>query len=260
MKQDIGDKLPRGVAISWGLVKEPQRGPKRELSVKRIADAAVAIADKEGLGAVSMSRVAESLGFTTMSLYRYIPSKDDLLLLMQEAVSDVPIPPARDGEDWRDVIREYFQATIKLFRDHPWFGDIPIQGAPITPNSLRFADWSLRAFRGLPLNAFEQMSIVLLLASYARACGLLGRDLDRAMRAGASPESISGSTYGDALKQLVTPEQYPDLYPLVASGAYAGENGEAAPVEADFEFGLERILDGIEHYLKTKKAMENNGG
>ena len=74
--------LPRGVALSWGLDKKPKRGPKRELSLKQIVDTAIVIADKDGLSAVSMNRVAASFGFTTMSLYRYVPSKDDLVLLM----------------------------------------------------------------------------------------------------------------------------------------------------------------------------------
>src|SRR6187401_87608 len=99
---DADPELPRGVALAWGVAANPQRGPKRELSIERIVDAAVEIADAEGLGAVSMSRVAASLGFTTMSLYRYVTSKDDLILLMQEGAVLPPVPDESIERGWRD--------------------------------------------------------------------------------------------------------------------------------------------------------------
>ncbi|TJY41987.1 TetR/AcrR family transcriptional regulator [Cohnella pontilimi] len=250
MEGDIEAKLPRGVAMSWGLVKQPQRGPKREMSIEQIVDTAVSIADKEGLSAVSMNRVAASLGFTTMSLYRYIPSKDDLLLLMQEAVSYIDLPDK--AENWRDNLRTYVRITMPVFREHPWFGDIPISGVPLTPNNLRMVDWVLGAMAGLRLHDSEKMSIILLLSSYARATGMLARDMERAIRAGSSPEAFSGTDYSTALKQLVTKDRFPNLHPVMMSGAYTGENEADHTVDNDFDFGLERILDGIEHYLSSK--------
>ena len=72
MAEDADLELPRGVALAWGVAADPQRGPKREMSVERIVDAAVELADAEGLGAVSMAAVAARLGYTPMSLYRYV--------------------------------------------------------------------------------------------------------------------------------------------------------------------------------------------
>ena len=83
-------ELPRGIALAWGIAANPQRGPKREMSVERIVEAAVEIADAEGLGAVSMAAVAARLGFTPMSLYRYVSAKEDLILLMQEEATGAP--------------------------------------------------------------------------------------------------------------------------------------------------------------------------
>ena len=71
--------LPRAVALAWGVAANPQRGPKREMSIERIVDVAVELADAGGLGAVSMAAVASALGFTPMSLYRYVTAKDDLV-------------------------------------------------------------------------------------------------------------------------------------------------------------------------------------
>ncbi|GIP32813.1 TetR/AcrR family transcriptional regulator [Paenibacillus sp. J2TS4] len=255
MDHEAISKLPRAVALSWGIVKESQRGPKREMSIKKIVDAAIAIADKDGLSAVSMSRVAASLGFTAMSLYRYIPSKDDLLLLMQDAVCAIPIPPEEKDIDWRESMREYVRATINVFVEHPWYGDIPISGVPVTPNNLQIIDWALRPMRDFPLNDYEKISIILLLSSYARSTGIIQRDIDRAMRTGASPAVVSGLDYGAALRQLVTPERFPNLDPIIRSGAYTEENVNENTVGNDFDFGLERILDGIEHYLAFRMPV-----
>ncbi|MGG6311658.1 TetR/AcrR family transcriptional regulator [Paenibacillus macerans] len=241
--------LPHGVALTWGLVPEPKRGPKRELSIPEIVAAAVEIADRDGLAAVSMNRVAGSLGYTAMSLYRYIPSKDDLLLLMQEEICDISLPEEQDPDDWRGMMRTFVWSTIDVYKDHPWFGDMPIYGAPITPNSLRFVDWALRGMRHFKISGYAKMSIILLLSSYARACGILQRDMDRALSSGTSPGEFSGLNYSAALMELVTAERFPYLHPLVMSGEYTGEDEADNDVGNDIEFGLERILDGVEHYL-----------
>lgn len=248
--------LPNGVKLAWGIVKQPSRGPKGELSIPKIVEAAIAIADRDGLAAVSMNRVAASLGFSAMSLYRYVSSKDDLLVLMQDAVCEMAIP--EENEDWRDSLRTYVKLTMSVFLEHPWFGDIPVSGAPLTPNNLKIVDWSLRTLRNMPLNDFEKMSIVLLLSSYARAIGMIARDIDQAVRKGADPDSITGMSFTGALKHLVKPEAYPFLYPLVMAGVYTEEDPENNPVGNDFDFGLERILDGIEAYLSTKSGEQES--
>ncbi|WP_127532874.1 TetR/AcrR family transcriptional regulator [Paenibacillus kobensis] len=243
-------KLPPGVALSWGIVKQSRRGPKGELSIQKIVGAAIEIADRDGLAAVSMSKVAQSLGFTSMSLYRYITGKEDLLVLMQNAVCEITIPPLDPDKDWRQEMREYVWACVDLFRAHPWFGDIPITGIPLTPGNLQAIDWVLRIMRNFPLNDFEKMSLLLLLSSYSRACGLIMRDMDRSLAEGGSPEQFGGAGYGDALRELVKPDRFPFLHPLIMSGSYTDEADN--PIGNDLEFGLERILDGIEHYLQQR--------
>ncbi|MBD3920418.1 TetR/AcrR family transcriptional regulator [Paenibacillus sp. PR3] len=248
--------LPAGAALSWGLVKPSQRGPKREMSIEQIVQTAIDIADKDGLAAVSMGRIASALGFTAMSLYRYIPSKDDLLILMQDEACNFPLPPERPASEWREGLREYVMGTINVFRKHPWYGDIPIFGIPITPNNLRIVDWALRPLREMPLNDYEKMSFVLLLSGYARSCGMIQRDIDRAVQAGSSEREFGGLNYTAALRLLVTQEQYPNLQPLIMSGVYTEENSGENPVGNDLDFGLERILDGIEQYLNQKKQAD----
>ena len=244
-------ELPRGVALAWGVAANPQRGPKRELSIERIVDAAVEIADAEGLAAVSMSRVAASLGFTTMSLYRYVTSKDDLILLMQEGALLPPVPDDSIERTWRDGITAWVLAMRGAYRAHPWLVDIPISGAPITPNSLLMVDWFLREVRELPLSDGEKMSALLLLTSYARATSAQERDLGAAAAAAADPADVTGANYFEALSELVTPERFPYLSPLLAGGGYVAVPGSAPDdSDDDFSFGLQRILDGIEHHVE----------
>jgi AcrR family transcriptional regulator len=252
-------ELPRAVALAWGIAANPQRGPKRELSIERIVETAIEIADAEGLSAVSMSRVAASLGFTTMSLYRYVTSKDDLILLMSEDATLVSVPDETAERSWREGVKAWVLAMRTAYREHPWLVDIPISGAPITPNSLAIVDWFLREVRDLPLTDGEKMSALLLVTSYTRATATQDRDLSAAAAA-TDPADVSGENAFAALAELVTPERFPHLAPLLAAGGYVAEPGSGSiDTEDDFQFGLERILDGIAFHVSLLDAGETPG-
>lgn len=247
--------LPPRLALAWGVAERPERAPKRELSIERIVEAAIEIADADGLAAVSMAKVAQSLGFTTMSLYRYVTSKDDLLLLMQEAALDVEYPPAHEPADWRAELREWAQFTMAVFASHPWFLDIPVTGAPLTPNNLRGADSGLRALRSTPLDDEEKMSVILLVSGYARNAARLQTDLARAVATVDGDVTVQGSGWLDALRELVDEVRFPYLRPLVEAGTYAGE-GDID----DTAWGLERVLDGIAVYVDARAAGAPGAG
>jgi AcrR family transcriptional regulator len=252
MADAVEEALPRAVALSWGVAERPQRGPKRELSIERIVDTAIQIADDEGLGAVSMSKIATTLGFTTMSLYRYVTSKDDILLLMQDAVCAIPIPAEDEDGEWRDGLRRWAAATIDVMRAHPWFPDIPISGVPLMPNNLAVLDWGLRIMKDLPLSDPEKMSTALTLSSYARAFGVVERDMRRSREQTDRPKQ-SGEAFADALAELVTEERFPYLAPLVRSGVYADDGDDE---QDDYAWGLERILDGLQRYVDARTTGE----
>ena len=88
----------RSVELLWGQPERPNRGPKPGLSVERIVRVAIEIADAEGLPAVSMQRVASEFGFTTMSLYRYVPGKNELIDLMIEHPDLIQRPIVERGD------------------------------------------------------------------------------------------------------------------------------------------------------------------
>jgi len=256
-------ELPPRLALAWGVAERPERVARRELSIERIVEAAVEIADAEGLAGVSMARVAKSLGFTTMSLYRYVTSKDDLLLLMQEVAIDVVFPPAHEPPDWRAELREWALFTLGVYRAHTWVLDIPVTGAPMTPANLRVLDAGLRALRSTPLDDDEKIATILLTSGYARNAALLGRDLDRAVAEAGGDDDALGSAYRDVLRLLVDEVRFPYLRPLVERGTYVPPSGEGLDELDDVAWGLERTLDGVGAYVADREAagaLPDGGG
>ena len=113
-----------------------------------------------------MQRVAKELGYTTMSLYRYVDSKEDLLLLMREAIV-VTAPPA-PADDWRSGVEAWFRGVVAVYREHPWSVYIPTTGPPSGPNNLRWMEAGLRQLSASGLHLGEALSTLLLLTSVAR--------------------------------------------------------------------------------------------
>jgi AcrR family transcriptional regulator len=224
----VDGDLPRGIAIAWGVAANPQRGPRRELSIEGIVDAAVAIADADGLSAVSMASVSTALGFTTMSLYRYVSAKDDLLLLMQEAGTGLPPLSIGEADGWREGLTRWYRATLEAYAAHPWLLDIPLDSEPSTPNNLAWLDSGLAVLADCPLDQQSRVAALLLLSGYSRWQAQVARNQDG--------PALSRSM----LAELITPEQFPYLAPAIAGGAFSADEGES------FEFGLLRILDGLE--------------
>jgi AcrR family transcriptional regulator len=232
------DDLPRGIALAWGVAANPQRGPRRELNIEGIVEAAVSIADADGLGAVSMSSVATALGFTTMSLYRYVSAKDDLILLMQEHGTGLPPLSIGDATDWRDGLTRWYRAILAVYATHPWLLDIPIEGEPSTPNNLAWLDAGLAVLDSSPLDAQSRVAAVLMFSGYSRWEAQVGRFV------GTTTKPVIPA---DALAKLITPEQFPFLAPAIAAGAFED-------TENPFEFGLMRILDGLERHMAELSA------
>lgn len=239
--------LPRGIALAWGVAANPQRGPKREMSIERIVDAAVGIADAEGLAAVSMSRVAQSLGYTTMSLYRYVTAKDDLLVLMQE--QGIGLPPEPDPElepsDWRGRLRAIGRAQLDVHRQHPWLLDVSIQGTPVTPNNLAWMDTMLDALSDVPLDEDERVAVILLVTGQLRWQSTIERSYEVAAgEAGIDTQAIDDGRSA-ILDAFVTADEFPALRRAVDAGVF--REGEDP-----FAFGLERVLDGVADYIARR--------
>src|SRR3954453_11548233 len=137
------------VEFLWGGRTQPTRGPKPALSLDGIADAAIAVADAEGLAAVSMQRVAADLGYTKMSLYRYLPGKAELVALMVErGMGD---PPVLSPDAWRESLAEWTRQLMAAFLRHPWSLAATVGARPLGPCELGWMESALTVLAGLPL-------------------------------------------------------------------------------------------------------------
>lgn len=239
-------ELPRHVAVAWGVAAFPQRGPKRELSHEGIVDAAVEIADAEGLDAVTMQRVAASFGFTTMALYRYIASKDELHRLMADAAIDEAALAAIPCDDWRAGLHAWAAVVRQRYLDHPWLLQIPLVRADLLmPGNVAVADAALRAMRTLELPA--EVKLGLLISASLLVRGFAGISHEMFVEENRYPPGTR-----EALMDVVTLGRFPDLAPVMANGAYLGEPivepagpSGATELEDDLGFGLEIYLDGV---------------
>jgi AcrR family transcriptional regulator len=241
--------LPPVLAVGWGVQTAPARGPRPAMSAADIVAAAVALADAEGLGAVSMAKVAERLGFTTMSLYRHVSSKDDLLALMFDAaIGDVPPRSRRRG--WRHGLTRWAHGVFDSYRRHPWALDIPITGPPALPNQLAWLDWGLNELAPTDLPLGEQLSVMLLLSGYVRNVATLTRDMAGSHeRAGSTPASVQAE-YQALLSSLVRADRFPALHAAITGGLFT----DGDPDDLELEFGLRTILDGVEALIARRRS------
>ena len=249
MTENEPPELPRGIALAWGVAADPQRGPKREMSVEKIVDAAVELADAEGIGAVSMAAVAAKLGFTPMSVYRYVSAKDDLLLLMQEQATGLPPESHLESDGWRERLLALYEEQVLLYLRHPWILSLPITGSPITPNSSAWLDASLAALESTPLNADERMAVALAVTGDARWCGIVQAGYTAQTRSsGLNPEQVAvrEATLYD---RVITADEFPALRRAIDEDVFL------SPADP-FRFGVDRVLDGVAAYIAALDRQE----
>lgn len=236
-------ELPRAVALAWGVAANPQRGPKRELSIERIVEVGIQLADAGGLAAVSMSAIAAELGVTPMALYRYVTAKDDLLLLMEDQALGVAPETIREAGErsWREGLETYVREMTARSREHPWALDLPVSGIPVTPNALTWLETALEVLAPTGLSADDQLSAVLAVIAQARWESLVTRGFaDAAVAAQASTEQLESRAVR-TLRVLVRAEEFPRIRAALDAGALDDQGDGGDP----FEFGRGRLLDGL---------------
>jgi AcrR family transcriptional regulator len=241
--------LPDDVALLWGRREAPRRGPRATLTVEEIVRAAVAVADADGLGAVSMAKVAAELGNSTMALYRHVRSKDELLMLMGDAA--VSPPPDLSGMGWRTGLTTWALSLVEMHRAHGWFAQLPVNGPPIGPNNLAWFDCALGAMADTPLIELEKVGVVQNLSTFVHGEVRLGRDLQRSYD--EDPEKF-GPRYGAVLAELVDPVRFPALSRVVSSGVFSGQEMVDQDLGEDFRFGLSLFLDGVEAHMRRRSG------
>jgi AcrR family transcriptional regulator len=251
MDDQISTGLPASIEAAWGVRTRPNKGPRPALSLERIVAAAVGVAASDGLQAVSMSRVAADLGVSTMSLYRYVAAKNELLALMADLTFEAPPAPRGPDEDWRAGLSRWAWTELAVYRRNPWVLRIPISGPPVTPNAMVWLERGLDSLRDTGLREDEKLSVILLLTGYVRNQASLEADIAAAQAAGtAAPDPEMMGSYGRVLTRLTDPERFPALHAVIAAGVFEQEDEP----DAEFTFGLERVLDGIETLIENRRS------
>lgn len=237
-------RLTPKAELLWGDRKRPTRGRKPGLSLDRIVAEAIALADGDGLDALSMQRLAERLGKGTMSLYRYVSSKDDLIALMLDTAIGAPLRPEDDHEDWRANLARWAHETRDIFRAHPWTLQLVTTKRMMGPNETARLEGALRALSGLGLTPAQMMDTVLLVNGFVRGATQPDVDVPADEPDGVEPHDPSLS---DVVENDVLHERYPTLAGVMAAEPSANDRTRAA--DEGFEFGLRCVLDGIEAQL-----------
>jgi AcrR family transcriptional regulator len=248
--------LPPGLDLLWGRRERGRRGPKPGLSLDAIVEAAIRLADAEGLEAVSMARVAEQLGFTTMSLYRYITSKDELLQLMWNASALGAEQLVLEGQGWRPRLRKWAMVQREMIDRHPWITQMPMAAPPLAPNSLTFVERGLATLDGTGLADVDKLRVIGLLSSYtlseARMAHDAARAIAQAQAAAAESKPTPAWSFEALLRELVDEQTYPRLHRIAWSADIGGDSSGFEEQE-EFLFGIDRILDGIQTLIDRSR-------
>ena len=155
--EDTAPPTPTSLQRLWGAGGPADRQARLGLSLERIVASGVELADQDGLGAVSMKRVAERLGFTTMSLYRYVASKDELLLMMHDACWRPPDELDIAPGDWRAGLELWTREQAAIIARHPWLEQVRHIDRAGTPSQIMWMELGLRALTGTPLTEYRKV-------------------------------------------------------------------------------------------------------
>jgi AcrR family transcriptional regulator len=248
-------QLPAGLDLLWGRRGAGKRGPRPGLSADAIVDAAIRLADAEGLEGVSMARVAAELGFTTMSLYRYVASKEELLQLVWNGCARGAEGLVFEGDGWRDRLRAWATLQRDMLDRHPWLTQMPMAAPPMAPNSMIFVEHGLGTMDGTTLADADKLRFIGLISSYTLSEARMAYDGVRAAREQAAAAADGGGeavppwTYDALLRELADEATYPRLYRIAWTPPGDGDSSGPPSEREEFLFGLDRILDGIEAYM-----------
>jgi AcrR family transcriptional regulator len=230
--------------LLWGRKERGQRGPKPGLTVEKIVKAAIELADEEGLDQLSMRKVAERLGTGTMSLYRYVPGKAELLDLMLDAIhGEDPPPPELEDGDWRPNLEALAHHARERMRRHPWMLGVTLgRRPPLGPNILTSYDRFLGALSGIGLTAAEMVATAELINHYVAGSTRTEVETRQVEKTSGVTDTQWWNERAAFWEDYFDPERFPAISAVYAEGGYDESLDH-------FDFGLQRILDGIEARL-----------
>jgi AcrR family transcriptional regulator len=235
------------------------RGPKRAFTRDDVVQAAIGLADRDGLAALTMQAVAREVGFTAMALYRYFPSKEALIDAIVDAAMGTP--PERVGvkADWREETARWARAKRAMLMERPWLAELPFVAAPHGPNWLRWLEGAVDALTGTGLAANEVFDMLHVLDGYVRGGSDTSISLAKARSRGISDAEWGAAVATDFMRAIGDP-RFPVLSALLTSpsqsrsASLTSGGGLMDGLDQGYEQGLQRVLDGIQFYMESRTA------
>ncbi len=257
-RSSAGDPV-RTLELLW---REPgarpsQRGPRQGLTVDEVVAAAIAIADEEGLDALTMRRVAQALGVGAMSLYTYVPGKAELLDLMLDTVFGRMPRSDLSGLPWRERLRAVARDNREMYERHPWVLAVSTSRPPLGPGMLAKYEHELKAFEGLGLDDIEMDDALTYLMGFVHSSAHSAADARASQREDSMTDEQWWAISGPLLARVIDQEKYPTAS-RVGAAAGAAHNSPYNPDHA-YDFGLQRVLDGL-GVLIDQRASGTAGG
>lgn len=228
------------VELLWNPPPPPTRGPKQRLTLDRVVAAGMAVADQYGAAELSMRKVAQELGVGAMSLYTYVPGRDELFELMIDRAWSARALPDRDLP-WRVQVEFHAHEAWRMYQEHPWLIWSNLWRMPLGPHVL---DVQEDLYRALLLTGLDERTV-------AQVAGLVEAQVFGAARSAVTDTSVSartGVTTDDYWASRAgfwttyySQERYPAMTRLWEAGAFDDE-----PDGESWRLGLRLLLDGVE--------------
>jgi AcrR family transcriptional regulator len=238
----------RTIDLLWG-VHRRRRGPRPSLSGEQIVAAAIRIADRDGLGGLSMRMLADDLGITAMSVYGYVPSKAELLDVMADRAYGEITLHSDPTATWQARLAALAQQHWTLLLSHPWLLQIAASRPLLGPGMTALYDAELTAVDGLGLTDVDMDLIVSLLDDYVRGAARGAVEAAEAQDRTGMPDQQWWETYGPLLAEVLDPARYPVA--VRVGTAVGAEYGAAHDPARSFRFGLQRIIEGISAFISA---------
>ncbi|WP_440089216.1 TetR/AcrR family transcriptional regulator [Streptosporangium sp. LJ11] len=223
----------------WMRPERPARGPKPTYSRTQITEAAVRIADTEGLEAATMRRIAAEIGTGAMSLYRYVPSRDDLIALMADRLMGEIDVAGLPSDDWRADLTRYADELRAMWLRHPWIATVQRSLPSFGPNQLLLIERLMGVLDTL-VSIDENLSLIAMLNSYIE--GTVREEISSAKevrRSGLSESEWMARSY-PYIDRLVKSGEYPIFTKIVMEARQPHLSRDD-----QFRYGLKRVLDCI---------------
>ncbi|MBB5935167.1 TetR/AcrR family transcriptional regulator C-terminal domain-containing protein [Streptomyces zagrosensis] len=230
----------------------PAQASEPELTLDRIVRTAIEIVDAEGMSALSMRGVAARLGVAAMSIYRYAPSKDDLVLLVADAAFGEETYPADAPDGWRPRVELGARTLWTLYRKHPWLAQLNSLNRPLlVPNLLVHGEWMLDALDGHGLDPTRLFDIHVLIYSHVQGLAVHLEWEAHAEAATGQSEDQWMDSRAPALQKLAESGRFPTFAKVI--GAF--DDGYDLRLDVLFEFGLKALLDGLTPLIEGQEAV-----